>query len=212
MGSHAEKVHVALSAEIIVWVERGHSRGKTTIRAFYNESCAKHRSLKVLWNSETLLGWNSTSHQLSFTSSASPSSLPAMNSQSGSVSICAVLQWKCKHIFYNEHMGDSSWKEFRFYPKHVIGQDCREAGSRRNQEAWRQERKDVYFKLVSVVAFLIFTISLSFRGPGPYIRAGECRGGGLFVRIVCALEFQYKYQYLNFFIIKVKHSKVEIYA
>lgn len=96
-----------------------------------------------------LLGWNATSHQLSFTSSASPSSLPAMNSQSGSVSICAVLQWKCKHIFYNEHMGDSSWKEFRFYPKHVIGHDCREAGSRRNQEAWRQERKDVYLTAVS---------------------------------------------------------------
>lgn len=34
-------------------------------------------------------------------------------------------------------------------PKHVIGYDCREAGSRRNQEGWRQEGKDVYLTAVS---------------------------------------------------------------
>ena len=130
-------------------MERGPRDGITATQAFCTENDAKQKNFKVLWNSETLLGWNSTSHQLYFASSASPSSLPAMNSQSGSVSICGVLQWKCKHIFYNEHMGDSSWKEFRFYPKHVIGYDCREAGSRRNQEAWRQERKDVCLTAVS---------------------------------------------------------------
>lgn len=123
--------------------------GGTTIQRFSNENNARRKSFKVLWNSQTLLGWDSTSHQLSFTSSASPFSLPAMNSQSNSDSICGVLQWKCKHIFYNEHMGDSSWKGFRFYPKHVIGCDCREAGSRRNQKMCRQERKDVYFTAVS---------------------------------------------------------------
>lgn len=93
------------------------------------------------WNSQALTP-EFYFYQLSFASSASPS-LPATNSQSGGVSRCGALQWKCKHIFYNEHMGSSSWKEFRSYPKHVIGYDCRKAGSRRNQEAWRQEGKDV---------------------------------------------------------------------
>lgn len=186
-------------------MERGPWEGITATQAFCTENDAKQKNFKVLWNSETLLGWNSTSHQLYFASSASPSSLPAMNSQSGSVSICGVLQWKCKHIFYNEHMGDSSWKEFRFYPKHVIGYDCREAGSRRNQEAWRQERKDVYLtavsrsqschamlqplsrsKLVWLGAFLIFNTYLSFSSPWPYVR-----GKHLNVNFVCALRVEY---------------------
>lgn len=138
-----------------------------------------------------------------FASSASPSSLPAMNSQSGSVSICGVLQWKCRHIFYNEHMGDSSWKEFRFYPKHVTGYDCREAGSRRNQEAWRQERKDVYLTAVSrswvlpchaaasfkkqtglAGCFPDLNTCLSFSSPWLYIR-----GKQILRQIVCVLKF-----------------------
>lgn len=72
---------------------RSPRREQTTTQTFCDENFAKQKSLKVLWNSQTLLGWNSTSHKLSFTSSASPSSLPARNSQSGSVSICGVLQW-----------------------------------------------------------------------------------------------------------------------
>lgn len=60
------------------------------------------------WNSQALTP-EFYFYQLSFASSASPS-LPATNSQSGGVSRCGALQCKCKHIFYNEHMGSSSWR------------------------------------------------------------------------------------------------------
>lgn len=94
-------------------------------------------NFKVLWNSETLL-----ERTLTTTSSSICQFLPPSydHSQAASVYVRCVAEMQTHSIM-------NIWetpveKRVSIYPKHVIGYDCREAGSRRNQE--RRHMEDVW--------------------------------------------------------------------